>query len=109
MIYIIPLLTFIPIVLLYLIKQKRLTNSVFYLYKNKYSYNIKIINNSNNENKRRFFRLKHANCSICTFIACICMIICISCEEIKLKILFAFVMFLYSYSLVPLLFVRILF
>lgn len=86
---------FIPIVLILYFKQIRLKNRVFYLYKNKYSYNIKIINKENIKNIPLLFSLKYANCVACAVCAFCCMLGCIFFEEIKLKILFVFLMFSY--------------
>ena len=86
---------FIPIVLILYFKQIQLKNRVFYLHKNKYSYNIKIINKENIKNIPLLFSLKCANCVGCSFCAFCCMIECIFVEEIKLKILFTFLLFSY--------------
>ena len=91
----IALLFFIPIVLILYFKQIRSKNRVFYLYKNKYSYNIKIINKENIKNIPLLFSLKCANCVACAVCALCCMLECIFFEEIKLKILFVFLMFSY--------------
>ena len=91
----IALLILIPIVLILFFKQIRLKNRVFYLYKNKYSYNIKIINNENIKNMPLFFILRYVNCVACAVCAFCCMLNCIFFEEIKLKILFVFLLFPY--------------
>ena len=88
-------LFFIPIVLILYFIQIRLKNRVFYLYKNKYSYNIKIINKENIKNIPLLFSLKYANCVGCAVCALGCMLESIFFEEIKLQILFVFLMFSY--------------